>query len=280
MRTHAVFAQPSVGSHGTVRPTWSPRSQRLEMRGRGSIRARAGSSCQEGKAARWTRRSLMYILPGMAGLAGLPSFAAGFEGGDAISSATLGKTASGTPDPQQYMDEPDGFAITLPPGWQQRVGQLAGVNNRLSNSAGLKRAISWHPDGNLNVNVSVTVSPLAADFTSITSFGRPEEFGQALVNQMDRSFLTRAGALGRGASRREQTAQLVSARQAGPSYLVSYTVSPVDLAPRAVMSVVTPGSHKRRSRLYTLNLSAPAEERERWEPVFSGVLQSFSVPRA
>lgn len=108
----------------------------------------------------------------------------------------------------------------------------------------------------------------------------PEEFGQALVNQMDRSFLTRAGALGRGASRREQTAQLVSARQAGPSYLVSYTVSPVDLAPRAVTSVVTPGSHKRRSRLYTLNLSAPAEERERWEPVFSGVLQSFSVPRA
>lgn len=32
-----------------------------------------------------------------------------------------------------------------------------------------------HPDGNLNVNVSVTVSPLAADFTSITSFGRPGE---------------------------------------------------------------------------------------------------------
>lgn len=106
-----------------------------------------------------------------------------------------------------------------------------------------------------------------------------EEFGQSLVNQMDRSFLTRMGALGRGTSRREQTAQLLSARQAGPSYVVSYTVSPVDLVPRAVTSVVTPGSHRRRSRLYTLNLSAPTEERERWEPVFSEVLHSFSVPR-
>ena len=41
--------------------------------------------------------------------------------------------------------------------------------------------------------MTVIVTNVGADYTSLGSFGTPESFGANLVSQMDRSFLLRSG---------------------------------------------------------------------------------------
>ena len=45
------------------------------------------------------------------------------------------------------------------------------------------------PEGNTETNVTVIVTNVGADFTSLGSFGEAQGFGENLVSSMDRSFL-------------------------------------------------------------------------------------------
>ena len=50
-----------------------------------------------------------------------------------------------------------------------------------------------YPQASTDTNVTVIVTNVGADYTSLGSFGTPESFGANLVSQMDRSFLLRSG---------------------------------------------------------------------------------------
>ena len=50
-----------------------------------------------------------------------------------------------------------------------------------------------YPQSSTDTNVTVIITNVGADYTSLGSFGTAETFGANLVSQMDRSFLLRSG---------------------------------------------------------------------------------------
>lgn len=63
---------------------------------------------------------------------------------------------------------------------------------------------------------------VAADYTSLGSFGTAQTFGDNLVGSMDRSYLLRGG-LFKDKDGPSQTAKLLDAREAGGMYYLKYT---------------------------------------------------------
>ena len=57
------------------------------------------------------------------------------------------------------------------------------------------RTIAWFPadQGGTDVNVTVVITTPGADYTALASFGSAQDFGQNLVNSMDRSYELRRG---------------------------------------------------------------------------------------
>ncbi len=94
----------------------------------------------------------------------------------------------------EYVDAADKFRIMVPSNWESGSGDLNPNTSRFSNTAGLSRVVGFVPPGKSGVNVSVTVTPLGADYTSLGSFGTPQIFGENLVGSMDRSYLLRGPA--------------------------------------------------------------------------------------
>lgn len=70
---------------------------------------------------------------------------------------------------------------------------------------GSRRTLAWYPPnsassttGNIDTNITLTVTNVGADFTKMGSFGDVTAFGTALVNSMDRSYLLRYPESARG----------------------------------------------------------------------------------
>lgn len=51
--------------------------------------------------------------------------------------------------------------------------------------------MAFAPPDNTAVSVSVTITNIGADYTSLGSFGTAQQFGENLVGSMDRSYLLR-----------------------------------------------------------------------------------------
>ena len=63
-------------------------------------------------------------------------------------------------------------------------------NTRLASRAGTSsvRTLVWYPESGTDVNVTAVINTPGADYTTLASFGSAADFGQNVVNSMDRSF--------------------------------------------------------------------------------------------
>ena len=55
------------------------------------------------------------------------------------------------------------------------------------------RTMSWFPESDTSVNITIVITTPGADYTALRSFGSAADFGDNLVNSMDRSYELRNG---------------------------------------------------------------------------------------
>jgi PsbP len=55
------------------------------------------------------------------------------------------------------------------------------------------RTIAFFPEGFTDVNVTIVITTPGADYTALGSFGNAAQFGENLVQSMDRSYELRNG---------------------------------------------------------------------------------------
>lgn len=193
-----------------------------------------------------------------------------------------------------YVDIEDGFTITVPSGWVKGSGMLgegaasnkeASYRSRFSNGAGLQRLVAWvPPDTSVNdaaINLAVTVKTPAADYTSLGSFGSASDFGQNVVNMLDRSYLLKGpGWLRRTGDEDNLTlAKLLNATESKDRYLFQYTVSKAGSPTRIVYSAVAMGtSPSGKRRFYTVNASCPEANVDEYGAILQTAVQSFIPP--
>ncbi|KAK9794914.1 hypothetical protein WJX73_005447 [Symbiochloris irregularis] len=170
-----------------------------------------------------------------------------------------------------YSDDVDKYQIEIPEGWQSGTGNAPG------NSRTTRRALAWFPEGNVDTNISVIVTNVGADFTSLGSFGDAQGFGENLVSSMDRSFLLRTPEWTRP-KEGVQLAELLNAKQVGKNYFVEYTVTKPKQSKRHLLSLVALGNNGRYNRLYTATAQCPEEDLGNYKPALEAALKSFKPP--
>ncbi|GMH34355.1 hypothetical protein BSKO_02189 [Bryopsis sp. KO-2023] len=167
-----------------------------------------------------------------------------------------------------YENSEGGFRLRLPKNWT--VTEATAEEGTVTN-----RGVVVYPEGESAraVNATVVVTPVAPDFTKLGSFGSPLDFGQNMVNSMDRSFLVRSAF--KKVVGNVQTAQLVDASSMRGMYYVEYKLQKPEEGRKYLESLVALSNNGRYNRLYTLTLQCPEEEIEKYQPQFNTFLKSF-----
>lgn len=209
--------------------------------------------------------------------------------------AAIDSTNGTSSNSNGYVDAEDGFTIRVPAGWIKGTGMLgdgdsssqSSSNNRsrFSNASGLQRLVAWVPpdatNSNAAINLAVTVKTPAADYTSLGSFGSASDFGQNIVNMLDRSYLLKGPQWLRrqGDEENVTAAKLLSASESKGRYLFQYTVSKSGSPTRVVYSAVAMGtSPSGKRRFYTVNASCPEDNYEEFGAILQNAVQSFNPP--
>lgn len=170
-----------------------------------------------------------------------------------------------------YRDPTNKYEIKIPEGWLSGSGQAPG------SSRSTRQALAWFPEGNADTNISVIVTNIGADFTSLGSFGDAQAFGENLVSSMDRSFLLRTPKWTHPKEGIQQAA-LINTKGLGTKYFVEYTVTKPSQAQRHLLSLVALGNNGTHNKLYTATAQCREEQLTTWRPVLQTVLESFKPP--
>lgn len=175
--------------------------------------------------------------------------------------------------PNVYMDKFDGYEVAVPKGWKVEVGETSGGGPNDT-----KRVLVVYPESSSpkDVNLSVVVTNVAPDFTKLGSFGTPLDFGQNMVNSMDRSFLLKAA--WKKPDNEVQTARLLDASNRNGKYYIQYNLRNPPEPIKYFASLVALGGNGTYNRLYTLTLQCPQEVVDTYSSDFEQVLDSFKVP--
>lgn len=173
----------------------------------------------------------------------------------------------------EYVDPIDGFQFALPDGWALGTGS---TESSLGSTS--RRVVAIYPkdENPRDTNATVVVTTVAADYSKLGSFGTALDFGQNLVNSMDRSYLKRA------AWKRQaddvQTAHLIDAYGKRGMFYIQYNVQIPPEPMKYLASMVAMGTVGMGNRLYTLTIQCPDQEAEKYKPDFQKILDSFTVP--
>ncbi|KAK9868584.1 hypothetical protein WJX84_001021 [Apatococcus fuscideae] len=180
---------------------------------------------------------------------------------------------------QPFDDELDGFSIAVPSGWSKAKGDAVGKKNKFAVPSS-RRALSWFPEGDptLSTNVTVVVTGVGPDYTSLGSFGTAEQFGDNLVASMDRSYQLRAPAFGSRPAGSVQEARLIGAKETSKMYYVEYTFRKPSEQERHLVSLVALGNNGRVNRLYTLTAQCYESHFSQQKDLFAGILKTFKPP--
>eukprot|EP00475_Leptophrys_vorax_P019220 TRINITY_DN26249_c0_g1_i1.p1 TRINITY_DN26249_c0_g1~~TRINITY_DN26249_c0_g1_i1.p1 ORF type:complete len:249 (-),score=19.48 TRINITY_DN26249_c0_g1_i1:183-929(-) len=174
----------------------------------------------------------------------------------ATSLAGVATAAEGTADYVPYANDQEKYQLLVPSGWAQSEG-----------SSGTRKVMAFHPEDRLDANVSILITLLSADFTSLGSFGTVDAFAESLVNSLDRSWQKKPG----------QKAVLLAAKAADDKYYVEYTVQKPDEARVHLFSVVATGRNGWYNNLYTVTAQYPDDEAAAFKPTIDKVVKSFRL---
>ena len=172
--------------------------------------------------------------------------------------------------------DPDGFSLRVPSSWSASTGSAEALNANEQ-----RRVLAWYPDASNagRASVSVVITNVAADFTTLGSFGTPEAFAQTLVNNLDRSYTLRSS-FGRSKVDPEgvQIAKLVDAGKRSGMYTLSYSLKRPYVAPTRLWEVVALGFDGTYNRLYTVTGQCQENELDKFKTEIEGILASFKPP--
>lgn len=190
----------------------------------------------------------------------------------------LPSRAESAPALVPYADRPDGFSLSVPDGWLNSEGAISG-NASFQGASGSRRTLAFYPKDRLarDLNVTVTVTNVGADYVALGSFGKVDAFGESLVNSMDRSYLQRAPGWARG-KEPLQIAKLVDAKERNSMYFVEYTVEKEPEAARHLLSLLAMGYNGKYNRLYTVTAQCLESEVSADRPLLESILGSFIPP--
>lgn len=255
----ACFSNCLISSHRLVSPP-NQRFVRPTTAQRPPVSTRAGSkdvsSIDEDTVSR--RTALLGVaLVSVTTATGLPS--------QAVADVNVESTL--------YENAADGFRLQVPKNWTVAEGKA-------EDGTATKGGIVVYPEGASAraVNATVVVTPVAPDFTKLGSFGSALDFGQNMVNSMDRSFLIRSA--WKKPTGSVQTAQLVDATTKRGMYYVEYKLQKPEEGRKYLESLVALSNNGTYNRLYTLTLQCPEDEIEKYQPDFDTFLKSFEYINA
>ncbi|DBA88947.1 TPA: hypothetical protein ACH3X2_000177 [Trebouxia sp. C0005] len=213
------------------------------------------------------------------------------------------------PSLTSYKDKSDEFSLSVPSNWVAGEGAAAGGKG-YTGASGVRRALAWYPEGDLDTNLTIVITNVGADFTRLGSFGDAEQFGGTLVAQMDRSYLNRSwnkpktpvqselwpqlpsrvqlmtlGTPGCSpslcisyANHAAQEAKLLDAKAKNNMYFIEYTVKKPSQEQKHLLSAVALGFNGRYNRLYTVTGQCKESELSQYKGTLQTVLQSFAPP--
>lgn len=178
------------------------------------------------------------------------------------------------PSLTSYKDKSDEFSLSVPSNWVAGEGAAAGGKG-YTGASGVRRALAWYPEGDLDTNLTIVITNVGADFTRLGSFGDAEQFGGTLVAQMDRSYLNRSW---NKPKTPVQEAKLLDAKARNNMYFIEYTVKKPSQEQKHLLSAVALGFNGRYNRLYTVTGQCKESELSEYKGTLQSVLQSFAPP--
>ncbi|CAO2192053.1 unnamed protein product [Urochloa humidicola] len=157
-----------------------------------------------------------------------------------------------------YEDEANKFSIAVPQGWLIGAGE----------SSGIKSVTAFYPEQAADSNVSVAITGIGPDFTSLKSFGDVDAFAEGLVNGLDRSWQRPPGL----------AAKLVDSKAANGLYYVEYTLQNPGERRRHILSAIGMAYNGWYNRLYTVTGQyIDDEESEKYKPQIEKAVRSFRL---
>ncbi|KAF0898040.1 hypothetical protein E2562_001715 [Oryza meyeriana var. granulata] len=131
-----------------------------------------------------------------------------------------------------YEDEANKFSIAIPQDWLVGAGEVSGF----------KSVTAFYPEQVADSNVSVAITGIGPDFTSLKSFGDVDAFAESLVNGLDRSWKRPPGV----------AAKLIDSRAANGLYYIEYTLQSPGERRRHIVSAIGMAFNGWYNRLYTV----------------------------
>lgn len=207
------------------------------------------------------RRNLVLLsgaAPALALLTGLSGTAAAEEAVAGAAPEAPQAPAASSSELIEFENTTDSYTLLVPSGWEKGEG-----------SVGTRKLVAFHPPTTTAANVSVLITPLGADFTSLGSFGTADAFAESLVNGLDRSYLRKPG----------QRAELIAAKSARNMYFVEYTVQKPGEQKVHLLSAVAIHFNGIYNQLYTLTAQYVEDDAELYESTIRKVFDSFNLRR-
>ncbi len=138
-----------------------------------------------------------------------------------------------------------------------------------SGAVATRKVVVYHRPDDLETNVNVVTTLASVELTKLGSMGSPYEFGHRMVVSQDR----------RGRKRDPQTAELLSAEEAGDgAYLVQYTIQrPEAGVDRHLYSLVALRFDGTYNKLYTVTGQYRAGDKEAFDALVRDAVASFRL---
>lgn len=165
-----------------------------------------------------------------------------------VSISSLSAGIWGTPwawaeETTKFVSQDEKFEIVVPAEWKMGTGKASGSTKAEESE---RNVFVFYPDGMTDTNISVLVTPAAADFTKMGSFGTPFDFGSALVNSLDRGFMKK-----KNGGEDVQEAKLIDAKEKNGAYIIEYTLKKPNDVVKYFYSSVCMAFDGKYNRLYT-----------------------------
>ncbi|XP_031405893.1 psbP domain-containing protein 3, chloroplastic isoform X3 [Punica granatum] len=128
-----------------------------------------------------------------------------------------------------------------------------------------KSVTAFYPKEDLSSNVSVVITGIGPDFTTMGSFGKVDAFAESLVNGLDRSWQRPPGL----------AAKLIDCKAANGFYYIEYSLQNPGESRRHIYSAIGMASNGWYNRLYTVTGQFLEEESQRLSSKIEKAVASF-----
>lgn len=160
-------------------------------------------------------------------------------------------------DFRTFDDETNKFRILVPQGWLVAAGDTQNI----------KSVTAFYPQEASDSNVSIAITGLGPDFTSLKSFGTADAFAETLVSGLDRSWVRPPGV----------AAKLIDCKSANGLYYVEYTLQNPGEKRRHLFSAIGMATNGWYNRLYTVTGQVVEDESEKYQSKIEKSVASFRL---